>query len=272
MTRLENSDWLRSIINKEFRPPLKTYADSLLFYSIGAVVQEHLSGDILEIGVGGSTAPLIYLANQFKSQIHLVDNEHLNKIDEFCGKFVSSTNIIKHRIDSTTISKSSMTELSYVHVDGSKNYNIAKNDIEKSLENLSEFGIICQDDYGNNRWPTIASIIHEYILTGKLKMLIVGDSSAWLCRPHVHSFWMKFFRSDVELSWIFEFVNANNSQNIGSLDEYFFLNACLSVTNYIRTDEKDKFQLYLLQHSLTPGYLVMPYPDQARAGIRIAKF
>jgi hypothetical protein len=92
--------------------------------------------------------------------------------------------------------------LCYCHLDGSKDYKIALNDLQFSTDNLSVNGLICQDDYGNNKWPTVTDAVQDMISAGKLVMLVVGDSSAWLTRPEYYDHWMDQFATTRNLkSW-----------------------------------------------------------------------
>ena len=60
--KTNNTRFLKLVAKNIICPALKTYADTVLFYYLGYLATSNTLGDIVEIGVGGSTHPLIELA------------------------------------------------------------------------------------------------------------------------------------------------------------------------------------------------------------------
>lgn len=263
---LNNSIWQHLVATKKIKPPLKTYVDSLLFYFLGNSalnVSDYRS--ILEIGVGGSTHLLHELAHRTNSTLNLVDNEVLNKIDSFISRLIPPAQIISYKNDSREL-LSSFSNISYIHLDGSKMPSIVSNDMAIAYRSLSKHGLICHDDYGNNRWPAVTIETLKYVLDDKLKFVLIGDSSAWLCKTEDHSMWLEYLTNNIEFNWLLELCNGTLSNN--AADQYFYLNSTVKVTN--RPDksyDKELYQSKLLLYAQAPYYLVMPYGEQSRAGM-----
>ena len=182
-TTLDKCDFIHLVSSNKLDPAGKTYSDSLLFYYLGQVAISNTISDMLEIGVGGSTSILHELSAKHNSLLYLNDID-ISRVNQYCNDLplqLANSKYKKLIFDSTKLTND--MQLGYVHVDGSKHYEITVSDLSIAVENLVDMGLICQDDYGNNKHPAVTRAVQSLINDGKLTMLCVGDSSAWLCKP-----------------------------------------------------------------------------------------
>ena len=252
-------------------PSLKSYSDTLLFYYIGHMAATNNFGNLFEIGVGGSTYPLLELSLNFKRKFVIVDSlkEQLDRHSS--QEFFSESIIEKHYISSTNLDKTNITDLLYCHVDGNKNYNITTNDLKFCIKHLVKNGIICQDDYGNNKWPTVTDAVKDLIQAGELVMLLVGDSSCWLTKPEYYDYWMTLFATDSEFIALKPFVNIRQSKQLNRLPNYLFLQSLIDGQyDYIADSDTLNYYDSLLDLN-SNGYLGMPYRTQSTLGINFRK-
>jgi len=278
---------------KVTKPALKTYADTILFFFFGAAAIETSNNHIMEIGVGGSTYVLADLADFYKKELHLVDlsNDNLDRFNP--SKLFPVATVIDHAIDSRKIDIN--TTLSYVHIDGNKDYDINTSDLSKALEYLDEYGIICQDDFGNNKWPTVTQTVKDFEYQQKIEILCVGESSAWLVPYGKKEFWINKLKEIEEfnlLSLIFGINSA--SEVLKSPNDYFFTSTLfyfnkskyhpdvINNNDYISRIKNENFDYIrkvinsnlefinketLLQfRKCEEFYLRVPYPEQSEVG------
>lgn len=262
-TVLDCSDFLGMVSGREIVPPLKTWSDTLLFYLLGMVASEVCDGDIMEIGVGGSTYPLCEIAMKQSKNMHLVDNEDLHRIDDFIHERWAGDHIKKYRINSTALSCSSIPTTCYVHIDGGKRYSVTMSDIKLSSKILGSMGLICQDDYSNSRWPEVTFAVHDALHQGCLRMLIVGDSSAWLCRSEDHSKWCQIIKTHHEISMLSGLVNLVHRTSEENPNGWFFMNGVIAKQHRVVAND---YHARISLHGFSEKYLILPYPQQSRPG------
>jgi hypothetical protein len=262
--------------NKLFTP-LKSFSDSLLFYYIGTLALEN-DGDLLEIGCGGSTYVLYELSEKFDRTITVCDvQDHF--IDTHLPAFPSAK--LNPIVDSSiNLNDYKLGETIYSHVDGDKNYNITKKDLEFCINNMAEYGIICQDDYGNNKWPSITQAVLSLVTENKLKIIIVGDSSIWLTKPEYYGYWMNLLSTDREFEILKTYIGMQESSIVLECSpNYYFINTLNYAPawsqqinqnyEYIKslcTEDELKILNEIHEYSDHPYYLRMPYPGQSIPG------
>lgn len=249
-------------------PSLKTFSDTLLFYYVGHMVLDRVPGNLFEIGVGGSTHALMNLSEQHQQTFNVIDTDHLRLSDYINTEFFPNAIKNVYAIDSLDLHTINLTNLNYCHIDGSKDYNITLNDLEYCTQHLGHNGIICQDDYGNHKWPTVTDAVQYMIHTGRLVMLIVGDSSAWLTRPEYYEYWMNQFDNDKEFRILSTFVNIRQSKILNKNPNYLFMQSHISETNEIKIDDHTIDYYNDLLGFNHQNYLQMPYRLQSMPGIR----
>lgn len=272
---INNLQFLKYVRKNKIMPALKTYADTLLFYYLGHLALHHGKGNILEIGVGGSTYALRELSMNTQSEFYAVDNEP-SRIHDFINddEFFSNSMTQAICIASTDLNSVTLKNISYVHIDGDKNYQIAAKDLSYAMDNLSSMGIICQDDYGNNKWPSITSAVHDLINDKKFQLLMVGDSSAWIVRKDDYENWMKILYLDKEFVFLRKFLNiADSSLALEHNPSYFFMN--FFKNPYLNSNEitdKQEIEYYrCLEKYNHKTYLKMPYVIQSQPGRALFK-
>jgi hypothetical protein len=254
-----NAKFTRLVSEGKIDSSLKTYSDSLLFYYLGYLAASVHDGEFLEIGVGGSTYVLSELSELFGRNFNIVDLE-LERLTEFSNnKYFTNAKNIQYNISSTKLINKNINALIYCHIDGDKSYEIAKSDLEFCLSKLTTNGIICQDDYGNNKWPMVTDIIHELLHAGKLKILIVGDSSCWVTLPKYYDYWYNMFDQDYEFKLLGKFLNIAKNAN------YLYMNSTYQPKPMVDSNELDYFDSLLQYESV--AYLQMPYMSQSTPGI-----
>lgn len=258
-----------SLVNEgKIEPSLKSFSDTLLFYYFGHLSLVHGPGKVLEIGIGGSSFVLSELAHNHAQELHLVDGDQFRVDLLLANSNWKFQNFFTHIIDSQDLpSRPQLNPLSYCHIDGSKTFKATKSDLEYCLKNLSPNGLICQDDFGNNKWPTVVDVVKQLEFEGQLKIVAVGDSSAWVTRTEYYDHWMQLLKNDYEFQLLSKLLHCVNSHTLDTKSDYYFLNqVCMPNAVCNDTNEHDYYQ-QLLNHN--HGYLIMPYVSQSTPGVKL---
>lgn len=250
---------------------LKTYADTLLFYYLGYLSVKHTEQDILEIGIGGSTVPLKELAGNYNKTLYLCDpdKQRMDLVTEDTLLLPSPTMVpILDLSNNLNDYMPVDSKLGYIHIDGDKNFLVNCNDLQFAYKHLAAGGIICQDDYGNNKWPTVTNAVHANL--DNLEILLVGDSSVWLTTKEYHSFWIERLKQDQEFNLLREFLNIHSSSKLlGFTPEYFFMNGLLSIIRDVDLPgTRSDYYVTLFKYA-SSEYLKMPYGPQSTVGSNI---
>lgn len=276
-TIINYSKFLSIVSDNLFSASLKSYVDTLLFYYLGHVALTESAGNILEIGVGGSTLPLIELSTQHKKVFYIndINRETSLKITNstIVTDWFSNTsieNIFCNSIDLFAVNKLK-NNLSYCHIDGSKDYTVTTSDLNFCLENLCHNGLICQDDYGNNKHPAVTDAIKALEFQKKLSIIVVGDSSVWVTKPEYRDFWMSCLKNDYEFNLLAAICNLSISSNLSRYPTYYYNNAYM-VDDVIEEflDHELEYFKFLKKHQ-SNSYLCMPYIQQSNIGIGLEK-
>ena len=244
---------------------LKSFNDTVLFYYLGDLALRSGHGDIMEIGIGGSTWPLHELSDRHRRSLVLVDHNQTYLDAVAHGTWFDSTPD-PHLADSLT-QPCLQSQLAYCHVDGDKNYETTCSDLEYCVQNLARNGIICQDDYGNNKWPSVTDAVHRMVQHGKLMFVMIGDSSAWLTVPESHASWTSRLRCDREFQALAHLMGITTSSMLDRDPEYFFLNH--AVPPFVKCDLDQALIQYwnvLIDYSHHSDYLQIPYVKQSQTG------
>lgn len=269
MTVTNNTSFLKLVAKNAIEPSLKTFSDTVLFYYLGHLSASNSNGKISEIGVGGSTYALTELAEAHGKTFVIIDNNK-ERVDQYTNILHWPNAILeKILVNSNNLSNYQITtQFSYCHVDGDKNFNTTLSDIEFYLDHLSVNGLICQDDYGNNKWPTVTDAVKYLESCGKIKIILVGDSSVWFTKPEYYEYWMQLLKNDYEYSLLRACCNICSSEDLGKMPEYFFIQANLN--SCIKDEYSDNELTYFNQLvnlcSESSKYLKMPYPGQSKFG------
>jgi hypothetical protein len=269
---LDQCKWPVLVSKKDILPSLKTYADTLLFYYLGELSLKNSQGSLLEIGVGGSTYVLSELANSNNRDFYIIDFDP-ERLHYYTFEKVFFPTVKTHKlcIDSNEIRNSNINNLSYIHLDGDKDYSSVMNDLTFAIENLVPMGIICQDDYGNNKWPTITIGVLNSL--DKLSILFIGDSSIWLVRKEDHQLWLSILKNDDEFNVLAKYLNISNStKSLNHNTEYLFMNFFKNNYSNIDRISKEQYRYYKKIHNNRKGYLQMPYKIQSEIGRSIFNF
>lgn len=256
---------------KTITPALKTYTDSVLFYYLGYLSASKHLGEISEIGLGGSTSILLELSELCKKTLIAIDcdKQILNHYADM-KHWPESEIVTIHDLSSNLLTYKNIPNFSYCHVDGNKDYKITLSDLEFYLNKLELNGLICQDDYGNNKWPTVTDAVKELEYQGKLKIILVGDSSVWVTRPEYYDYWMQLLVNDYEFSLLSSLCQVINSVRLNKIPAYFFLQSLSSdalLENY-SASEQEYFN-NILNLDAPDVYLQAPYKSQSTMGIAL---
>jgi hypothetical protein len=271
---LQNLQFLELAMRDKILPSLKTYADTLLFYYLGHLALENTEGLLSEIGVGGSTYALRELSEKKQRTLYVIDKDQC-RVDDFVleQRFFKNAKIQNLVIDSLTLRNLNLSNMSYVHLDGDKNYEICHSDLDWAMTSLAPMGMICQDDYGNNKWPTITSITHELMIKKDFSFLMIGDSSAWLVRSEDRIRWLKILQEDREFNALIPYLNVASSKSIDHRPIYYFMN--YFKTQDLKNTKISKEMIYYyknLDRFNTADYLQMPYKIQSEVGRALPNF
>ena len=143
------------------------------------------------------------------------------------------------------------------------------------FRSLSTNGLICQDDYGNNKWPTITDTVKQFESENKIKIILIGDSSAWITKPEYYDYWMTLLKSDYEFNLLRAFCNIVSSCELNQPSNYLFLQSLISDSlsdDYTSAEHEYFNNLTCLSQVLeskelnVKPYLQMPYKDQSCPG------
>jgi hypothetical protein len=263
--------FLELVKQEKIIPSLKSYSDSLLFYYIGNLAVTNNAGSLFEIGVGGSTYPLVELSEQHHRKFVVVDID-ATRLHNFANLEIFKEAELEHyHINSNKLPATSITDLLYCHIDsfGSKDYNTTIGDLEFCIKHLVFNGLICQDDYGNNKCSTVTDAVQTMIHTGQLVMLLVGDSSCWLTKPEYYDYWMEQFATDKEFTILAPFLNIRQSDQLHKHPNYLFMQA-IAPPESVTDNAILNFYNSLLNFN-HEKYLQMPYQDLSMIGSRFRK-
>jgi len=271
MTVTDDAQFLQLVHKNKLTASLKSYCDTLLFYYFGHLAAVHTPGDFLEIGVGGSTYPLCELSQIHNRYFNIIDNDQI-RLETFSkNPYYSFEKHVPFVIDSQQLPmQNNINKLAYCHVDGNKNYKVTISDLKFCLTKLAVNGVICQDDYGNNKWPSVTDAVQDLINLGKLQTLVVGDSSIWLTKPEYYQFWIDLFNSDYEFNLLGKFINLQSSQKLDRTPLYLFMQSidlAKNCNNRFLLSEMKYFKS--LSKYDNSNYLKMPYARQSQAGVNV---
>lgn len=268
---LNKCKFLKCKVTFNLKYPLKTYSDTLLFYYLGILALQNSNGNLFEIGLGGSSNVLYELSENFERTVTLCDmnpNALVNHKPCF-----SNANIEFIIDDSKFLHNKTLDPLAYVHIDGDKNFNVTYSDCLFALQNLQSNGIICQDDFGNNKFPTVTQAIYKLIEQEKAKIIVMGDNSIWITRPEFYDFWMNLLNNDYEFNLLKDYIGIQEATILGSNFNYYFLNLMTFDDNIHDRYTKNKFTQDELNYfqSLNAfkqdsSFLTMPYKGISTPG------
>lgn len=246
---------------------LKTYADTILFYYLGYLSATKNNGNLSEIGVGGSTYVLLELSEILQNNFYIFDIDKPSTEQFIKSEFWLNSKPKVYIDDSVNLhSYENLPTFSYCHIDGSKNYNTTVSDINFYLSHLSHNGIICQDDYGNSKWPTVTDAVKFLESTNQIKTILVGDSSIWFTKPEYYEFWMNLLETDYEFSLLKFLCNIVSSELLGKTPKYLFLQSLFNKQSLDTYSAEEKKYFKNILDTETTGYLQMPYTLQSRIG------
>jgi hypothetical protein len=270
-----NAKFLDLVSEKHIRAALKSYSDSILFYYLGYLSATNASGKISEIGVGGSTYILTELSELANKEFVIIDND-ANRIHFFKNTtHWPKANVSTIVDDSVTVAQyKDIPKFSYGHVDGTKNFKTTVSDINFYLDHLAVNGLVCQDDYGNHKWPTVTDAVKQIEYEGRLKIVLVGDSSVWFTKPEYYDYWMGLLKTDYEFSLLTPLCNIVSSTLLERTPEYFFMQATLnhSIVEDYSPEEIEYFNTLLKnspEKQSNSEYLKMPYLAQSAIGVEL---
>lgn len=269
---VNNAKFLNLVSAKKIRAALKSYTDTILFYYLGYLSVTNASGTISEIGVGGSTYILTELSELTNKDFLIIDNngDRANFFSDTTHWPKANVKVIVNE-SVAVVGNTDISEFAYCHIDGDKNFKITTSDIEFYLKHLSVNGLICQDDYGNHKWPTVTDAVKQLEHANKLKIVVVGDSSVWFTRPEYYDYWMEILKTDYEFSLLKPLCNIVSSTLLDRTPEYYFMQALFnhSVVEDYSVEEIKYFDDILKYSQEDSGYLTMPYSLQSAIGCEL---
>lgn len=221
---LNRTKFLNMIKQGTIDPPdSMTLVDCLLFYYIGhmAVTKNH--GKLLQIGVGGNTAPLLELSETHQVELAVIDIDQ-DRLSKYSNHDHFPRAIVKNNaMNCINLCQLYLENLLYCDIYGNPDYEIVLSSLKYCAENLGVNGLIYQDDFGNHRKRIVADAVYEMMYSGQLKMLVVGDRGAWLTRPEYYDYWMQIFATDSEFLAFSEYANLIPSEKVHKHPNYLSL-------------------------------------------------
>lgn len=239
---------------------LKTFTDTLFFYYLAHKASQLATGNYVEIGTGGSTHVLQDAAADHRA-FTLIDKDP-ERVEQVLSKWPEKRTATSVIIQSSkTVRPEQLGTHCFAHIDGDKAYGVTRADMALMLATLGEGGIICQDDYGNNKWPEVTRSVYEFVHSGELRLLMVGDSSAYLVRPKDHDRWWDALESCAEFSVLRWMVSVHEAPG-----KYYYQNSGRPHATDVDINEWKGYIKRVAMFKLRYGgsYLKMPYPEQSR--------
>lgn len=153
------------------------------------------SADYLEIGTykGKSASILAHFCEEYGNKLTIVDPEIRAEAISNLGGISSSIDFIEQRSEQLRFSdyhKGNIRNLAFIHVDGMHTHSAVVSDLTVCEELLSDYGIICLDDFHTDLYPQIPAATYHYLSSGisDLSIFSLGFNKAYLCRntakPH----------------------------------------------------------------------------------------
>lgn len=264
---VDRAKFLNLVCQEQISCSTKSYSDTLLFYYLGYLAANKLNGDILEIGVGGSTYALTELSELTQKTFVVVDQD-ASRSDIYAARAHWPQSKLTTVIDdSRNLPKhTDIPDLAYCHIDGDKDFAVTVSDLEFCIDHLAVNGLICQDDYGNHKWPTVTDAVKELEHQNKLKFILVGDSSIWVTKPEYYDYWMNLLSIDHEFSLLVALCNVTNSQHLNKFPVYLFLHSAYNkslMADFTQSEQSYFNNILNMDHQT---YLRMPYQKQSKPG------
>jgi hypothetical protein len=153
------------------------------------------NADYLEIGTykGKSASILAHFCEEYGNKLTVVDPEIRAEAKSNLGCISSRIDFIEQRSEQLRFSdyhKENIRNLAFIHVDGMHTHSAVVSDLTVCEELLSDYGIICLDDFHTDLYPQIPAATYHYLSSGisDLSIFSIGFNKAYLCRntakPH----------------------------------------------------------------------------------------
>lgn len=159
------------------------------------------NANYLEIGTykGKSASILAHFCEEYGNELTIVDPVIRDEAISNLRGISSRVGFIEQRSEYLRFSdyhKENIRSLAFIHVDGMHTYSAVISDLTVCEELLSDYGILCLDDFHTDLYPQIPAATYRYLLSGisDLSIFSIGFNKAYLCRNAAKLYYMQCVR------------------------------------------------------------------------------
>lgn len=165
---------------------------------------EHVDPDYLEIGTfkGKSASILAYFGARYQNNLTVIDPALDSSTKGLLRGICGSTRFIDDRSEMLAGSefvRLNARKLGFCHIDGMHSFTAVQSDMAMCEPMLSEFGILCLDDFYTELYPQVAAAMYDWLYTtpSDLVPFLVGLNKAYLCRNAAFPYYRKFVEDNL---------------------------------------------------------------------------
>lgn len=162
------------------------------------------SGDYLEIGVfkGKSASILAAFSEDFHNNFYIIDPVIADNTIANLQDINPAIKFIKSRSEQMLYSglhRDHLRSMAFTHIDGMHTFAALTNDLRLCEDLLSDFGILCIDDFHTDLYPQLPAAIYRYLYQGHsdLAIFLLGFNKIYLCRNEAKRYYYNWTRDNI---------------------------------------------------------------------------
>lgn len=184
--------------------------------------------DYLEIGTfkGKAASILASFCEQYGNRLTIVDPEvrpEARLLLDGISTRVSYLEVGSEKLAHSEYLRDNIRNIAWAHIDGMHSFSAVVSDLTMCEQMLSEFGIICIDDFHTDLYPQIPAAVYKYLFgtPTDLCIFLVGFNKAYLCRNSSRRYFSTFVGENLhwaldELGHKVSLVKTDRNQNFDS--------------------------------------------------------
>lgn len=155
--------------------------------------------DYMEIGTfkGKAASILASFAAEYGNALTVVDPVVLPQTRDLLNAITERMRFIEapsERLRYGDFHRDNLRHIGFVHIDGMHTYSAVLSDLAVCEELVSDFGLICLDDFHSDMYPQVSAAAYKYLSSGlsDLSLFLVGFNKAYLCRNGAKHYFADF--------------------------------------------------------------------------------